>query len=260
MTLCQEALDNLVWNLRDGFDVEPTETGCLLVTPFMRSDNEHIQIELTDLGNRVVISDNGETADYLFVNGLDPDRSRIVRERIRQIAARFLVTWSGGELFRESTVEGVAESFWKVLEAAREVGTLIYKKAHRAPRTFDEEVEKELIAHEFAYDSDFEVPGKSTVHRIRFYLKGNRNILIQPLTATSPHVARAKAKQLAFDWVDIEEGGGRYRKIAVVDNVKDPALWAEDAVSILETYSDNVVLWANKPEFSRILSERGQRR
>ena len=255
IALCREALEQLSTNLKEGFGFEPTETGCMLITPFLRSDNEHIEIELVAENGKLIITDNCETSDYLFVNGLDPERSRAIQRQIKQIAARFSVTWSAGELFNECDLNEVGPSFWRVLNAVQEASSLIHKRMHKLQPTFDEQVEKELIAHELPYESNFEVPGKSRVHRFRFYLNDQRNSLVEPITATSPNAAQGKAERLAFQWVDGSEKAGRpYRKIAVVDDVSESSIWTQDVLSILKTYSDYVVFWTNRSQLLGVLN------
>jgi hypothetical protein len=143
-----------------------------------------------------------------------------------------------------------------MLNAIQDVSYLIYKKVRRGPVSFYEEVEKFLIGHEVRYDPQFSVQGKAYRHNFRFHLDDRKHILIEPLTATSPHAAVIKAGRLVYWWVDIAAVSPRYRKVAVLDDTgKREGFWHGEPISALEAYSDAVVLWSKKERLVETISE-----
>lgn len=130
---------------------------------------------------------------------------------------------------------------------AQDINYLIYKKVRRGPVSFYDEVEKYLIKNEIRYDPQFPVQGEASLHTFRFHVNSNRNMLVEPLTATSPHSALDRAERLAFRWVDIRSMHPAYNKVAVLDNTgKRESIWTGKPVTTLEKYSDKVVFWSNK--------------
>ena len=70
----KELLDAYLGSLAKNVSVIPYESGCHLLTPFIRPDGEAIGLEITSLPNGDFrLSDMGDTLGYLYVNGLAED-------------------------------------------------------------------------------------------------------------------------------------------------------------------------------------------
>jgi hypothetical protein len=255
--LCEQAISSYVEALHASFEAIPTDKGCVVVTPFLRSDNEYIELELiAQSEGKILITDNSDTIAYLFVQGLNVGRSRELRRLLTQIAGRFSIQIEREEIFKLTDFSSLGESMCSMLNAIQDVSYLIYKKVRRGPVSFYEEVEKFLIGHEVRYDPQFPVQGKSYTHNFRFHLNDRKNILIEPLTATTPHAALDKAERLAFRWIDIGDLQPRYQKVAILDDVgKREPIWHGRPSAVLELYSDVVVLWSKKERLVETVSE-----
>lgn len=246
--LCEQAISSYIEAFRASFEATPTDRGCVLVTPFLRSDNEYIELELVaQPEGKILITDNSDTIGYLFVHGLNVSRSRELGRLLTQIASRFSIQIENEEIFKLTDFSSLGESMCSMLSAIQDVSYLIYKKVRRGPVSFYEEIEKFLISHEVRYDPQFPVQGKSYIHNFRFHLNDRKHILVEPLTATSPHAALVRAERLALWWIDIRDLQPQYRKIAVLDDIgKREQLWYGRPSSVLQQYSDAVVLWSKK--------------
>jgi len=253
---CSQAVEAFLKTLRDSFDMLPSDQGCIIVSPFLRSDNECIEIELMAQPNgEIKITDNCETTDYLFVNGLNVSRSKELQRRVRHISRRFGVELSGDEVVKVVTANELGHAVYSVISAVQEISYLIYKKLRRPPPTFDEEVEKFLISNNVAYDPEFRLRGRSREHTFRFHINEQHQMLLEPVTATSSHAALVKAERLAFRWVDVREIYPTYRKVAVIDDIEVKAqFWIDHPLNILHQYSDRVIRWSQKEELKDTLS------
>jgi hypothetical protein len=255
--LCAQAISSYIEALRASFEVIPTDKGCVVVTPFLRSDNECIELEfIVQPEGKLLITDNSDTINYLFVHGLNVSRSRELKRLLSQIASRFNVQIESDEIFKLTDFDSLGESVSSMLNALQDVSYLIYKKVRRGPVSFYDEVEKFLISHEVRYDPQFPVQGKSYVHNFRFHLDDRKHILIEPLTATTPHAALVRAERLALWWIDISNLHPLYRKVAVLDDIgKRETVWHGRPNSVLEQYSDIVILWSKKERLVKTVSE-----
>lgn len=247
---CSEAISSYLDRLRETFEIVPMDKGCLIVAPFLRSDNSYFEIELLQQPNgKILLTDNADTISYLFIQGLNIRRSRELRRLINNIAARFNVDIQKDEIFKESDVESLDSSMESMINAMQDVSYLIYKKLKRGPVSFYDEVEKFLMSNEVRYDPQYQVSGRSYTHKFRFHMNEDRRMLFEPLTATSHHVALVRAERLAFWWVDIREVHPEYRKIALLDDIeKKESFWFGKPRDVLEEYSDKVVVWSNKQD------------
>ncbi len=254
--ICHDAIASYINTLSSSFRVVPAEKGCLLIMPFMRLDNEYIEIELAAQSDgKILITDSGDTFGYLFINGLLINKSREFKRTIKQIAGRFNVQIENDEIFKLADIASLGESLNNVICAVQDVSYLIYKKMLRSPTSFPDEVEKFLIGSKVSYDPNFTVQGKSYLHTVRLHLNGDRHMLMEPLSATSAHVALVKAERLAFWWTDIKKVEPKYRTVSVIDNVgkRDP-FWVGKPFNVLEEYSDHVALWSKKDQLLELVS------
>jgi len=258
--LCSQALKAFLQSLRESFDILPSEEGCVIVTPFLRSDNECVEIELIPQPNGgVKITDNCETIDYLFVNGLNISRSKELQRQIRRITKRFGVDLSGDEFVRLVNFGELGDAIHSFLGAVQEASYLIYRKVRRPPVTFDEQVEKFLIANDVAYDTEFKLQGKTREHIFRFYINERHQMLAEPLTATSYHAALVKAERLAYRWIDIRDLWPVHQKVAVIDDLdKRSEFWVGNPLNILLEYSNHVIRWSQNEELMMVLSRQNE--
>jgi hypothetical protein len=254
---CETAISALIDKLGSLFKITPIESGCIITTPYLRSDNEAIEIEIIQQPNNYLITDGCETIDYLFVNGLSVWRSREISRMLKHIQERWGVQVSHDEISRTTDMENIGSAMYSILGAIQDVSYLIYKKQHKVPVTFDDEVEKYLIGHEIRYDTNFRVAGKTRERNFKFHINGTGHALIHPLSATSPHSAIVKAERLAFWWVDIRDLLPEYYKIAIIDDVgSKKEFWETETVKELKEYSDELVQWSDCEYLIEALSYR----
>jgi len=247
---CRKAIESYLERLRGSFQVRDSQDGCIVVTPFMRRDNDFIEVALVSQPDgSILVTDYAETVDYLALEGLNIHRSREARRCLDQTARRFNVEIVDDEIRAIAAPDTLGETFERVVQAAQDVAYLVYRRLRRPAPTFDEKVERVLIGEGIKYDPEFRVEGVARTHTFRFYVDSEKNALLQPLSATSPHSALVKAERLAFSWFDIRDPWPNYRKIAVVDDEKGKErLWSPDALTTLETYSDLVIRWTRYDE------------
>ena len=184
---------------------------------------------------------------YLFVNGLNVNRSRELKQILGQVASRFHVQIEQDEIFVLAEPKSLGLSMHLLLNAIQDVSYLIYKKVRRAPVSFYDEVEKFLIANDVRYDPRYSLQGKAYVHTFRFHLNHRGHTLVEPLTATSPHAALVWAERLALWWIDIREFHPEYKKLTVLDDTKNrESFWEGRPTNVLHEYSDTVIAWSKK--------------
>lgn len=128
-TACDTLLHDLATQLPSEFSVKRERNVCLIVTPFLYPDNTEITLSVRDADDgTLILSDNGESFDYAFLNGV----SRIaVQERSRETANRFQIETAGEELTLTTTPDSLASAMFKLVQAARDLGNLVYREELR---------------------------------------------------------------------------------------------------------------------------------
>ena len=233
-----------------------------IITPLLRQDNDRVTLRIDELkGGRVLITDGGETIDYLRLSGCAVRTSAPFRKRIHAVGASFGVKIEDEEISLEADECDVAEALATVARAAQHMSYLVYYRRVRTAARFGDRVEAELIGVGARYKRDVKVWGRTRAHRFGFLVNGAGNALLQPLSGTSRASLNEKAERLVFRIKDVREAGREAREpsaeehrlftalrfFPVLDDVGSAArLWDRKTVAALEEYSDGVIRWSSE--------------
>ena len=242
VTNCHEIVEGYLQLMSGDFQVTPTDTGCYVVTPFMRPDGEAIELEMTTLPNgRIRLSDMGDTLGYLYVNGLT--LTQTVIEKTRRIARRNRVSLHRGALVTEGdTADG--NDVHRLIHATIEASALIQGRSFRERVNFNTEVESFIIQSGVVYDVDFRVPGQRERHKFDFHVDSGRNLLVQPITAANEATAHSWAERWAYRISDTKARSEDYHPVAVLDDRGNrKAVWTPRARAPIQ---DVAILWENR--------------
>jgi len=245
-SLCAEIVERHIETLQLGFETHPFGEGCVIVTPFSYPDLASIEIVVEPRGDSFLLTDEGETLNMLFVNGLTLEANKALLREAVAIAGKHGVTLQDSVISVRATKDDLGEASHRILSAIQAVGYMLYRRRHRSRPTFDDEVEELLLEHEVRYEPNRAVRGKANMHRIKFYMNENRNILLEPIAATTVGAARNKARAAAYKWLDIGLVDERYRFAVVIDDRRSlgQRVWSDqEARSTIETHSHVVVRW-----------------
>lgn len=245
--LCDPLADILAASLSEKFAVLPEKDGsCAVATPFRYPDLASVEISVHRVAEGYTVSDDGETLNILFVNGLTLTRS--IRKEIQAIARSHGIRFEKETLFITVPTESeIGDATTRLLNAIQAVGYLLYKRRHRTTPAFQDIVEEHLIVNRIRYQTGHLVIGKTRQHSLKFFVNSGRNIGIEPLTARTLQSARNKAERMAFKYMDIRRGNPttHYRLLAVLDTRGRRAeVWQDpDAFRPIEEYTDGFFRW-----------------
>jgi hypothetical protein len=245
---CEERLALLRAHLAAQFDAYERAGACFVVTPFLRHDNDPVTLRIDeDEDGRLLITDGGETIDYLRLSGYTVRRNAPFRKQMHAIGQSFGVKVEDEEISLEADEHTIADALASVARAAQHASYLIYRRRPRTPLKFDERVEVELIGVGASYERDFTVQGHTRPASFRFFVNSVSQTLLQPLSGTSRASLNDKAERLMFHILDVRAATPRYSLVPVLDDVGRAAeLWESSTVSALEEYSDGVIRWSSE--------------
>lgn len=245
--LCDETINQFVGHLQTGFESYDLEDRCLIVTPFLYPDFASIEYSIQPVGDGYLLSDNGETLNMLFLNGLTVESNRDLWKQVSQIATNHgaVLDRTGiSVIANENNLGGASQN---LLNAIQAIGYMIYRRRNVSFVTFDDEVEKLLISNEVKYEPHYMIRGEAIQqHKVKFHVNSNRNLLIEPLTASNYQSARSKAIKTVFKWIDIGKVNPSLKFVTVIDDrdKKWETVWNDDeARSTVLTYSTEVIRW-----------------
>ena len=257
---CIGVVNKYLERLSSDFNATPSDNGCFLLTPFSRPDGEGIELELETLPDGSIrLSDMGDTAGYLFVNGLTMGKAMM--ERAKFISRCYGVSFEGGPLTIETQPESAGDALHELIQAVLAVTDLIQMRRSTKPRIapFDYIVES-LIKHNAAdYDSAYQVSGKRETHTFKFHVNSGRNLLIQPITAPNAGDAHALAERWAYRFYDVIQANAGWRPLAVLDNraeyVSERVIWTPRAVAPISEYA---IPWDERDKLAALLEGNAQ--
>ena len=240
---CHSVVDRYLKLLSDDFEITPSDSGCYVLTPFTRPDGEAVELELVSLANGSVrLSDMGDTLGYLYVNGLT--LTQAVLDKIRRIARRNRVLLRQGVLVIEGDDVMNGDALHRLIQATVETTSLIQGRRSTSRVNFNTEVESFIIQSGVVYDVDFTVKGQRESHKFKFHVNGDRNLLVQPVTAASEPIAHSWAERWAYRFSDTIGSREDLHPIAILDDRGNRGtVWTPRAQAPIW---DMAILWENR--------------
>lgn len=241
---CETLLDQIRQHITSGFDAITDGDDCVIVTPYTQPDQANIELVVRPQSTGYILTDEGETLGTLFVNGLTITPA--IKHEITRIARIHNVQFDGAALYSVADAVHLGASAQNLASAIQAAGFLIYKRSHRTMPRFEDDIENYLVQNRITYALDYRLRGYAIEHTIPFYFNHRRNILLEPLTASSPSAAQNKAKQLGFKWGDLRRANITGNFTVVLDDSENnwERVWlAPNTIDILRSYSDNVIRW-----------------
>lgn len=251
--LCQQIVSSYLNELQEEFEVSDSRAGCYIVTPFTRPDGEYIEVEVTtEPDGQIRITDMGDTLGYLYVNGLRLSRNTL--DNTRDICKQFDVSLVRSELVTTPHTErDFGEIFHGFLQAILSVTNIIQKRRPNPRIQFDDEVESLIIYSGVTYDVGYPVRGMRASHTVKFHVNSARNILIQPIAASTESTAFSWAERWAYRISDIRQhqNGSDWRFVAVLDDRSQRReIWNNRTLAPIQEYA---ILWEERERLSDLL-------
>jgi len=249
--LCDSTIQQFIQHLQTGFDARQINDRCLIITPYLYPDFASIEFSVEPIGDGYLLTDNGETLNMLFVNGLTIEGNKELYKQVAQIAGNHGVELNRSDISIVANDGNLGEASHHLLNAVQAIGYILYKRRTIAYVAFEDEVEKVLISNEVKYDYNYFIQGVANTHKIKFHVNSNKNVLIEPVTAVTSSSARSKAIKVAYKWLDIRQVNKSLRFVAVLDDRDDKwdNVWSDDeARRTIFTHSDEVIRWNNEQQ------------
>jgi hypothetical protein len=255
---CRNFVQEYIEYLSQDFIVnEYLDNGCHIITPFWRSDGNHIELFIiTNKDGNTLLTDEGQTLDWLFSVGLEVNGSKNREDLVSQLAIRYGVELKNGVFSQLLNPESVGLDIHRFLTALKAISYITLLRKPYGKPTFKDEVELYLIETQQEYKPNYLITGKTVEHRIPFYLNSNRNWLVETLSANTLGSAKPALYKVTFEWIDIAASGQNYRKVTLVDDTNNQweEVWSNRKVRLpLEEYSDQVIRWSQRTQLLRPL-------
>lgn len=256
---CQDLVEHYLGWLRGQFAVVADGENCLIETPFLAPDGDHIRVKVLALDGDVLrLSDEGQAYDHLFLAGINP----LLPGSARRAGFEMALAASGvefdeqrGEIVTQVTPQQLSPSLHRLVRAVSDVQHLILTARESPSRVFRDEVSAYFQQEGLGFAPDVTMKGKSeTVHHFDYGLfrKDRDPLLVRALSTPSLSYTRHLAMQTAFAYLDVREAKQSILAITLLDDRVD--VWRGEPLKFLETYSDYVVMHSRIEEIKQVIA------
>lgn len=252
---CKDYIDYYIDWLKENFVIEKNGDVCHIITPFLRPDKDHIEIYIDIRGDYIELTDNGRSIEYLFLTGIDIERSERKMHLIDSITKSYGVEFNGYELVsRIKNIDEFAFKFNNLIFTIESMINLRFAGQERGKEKFKDLVLAYLKTNGINIDEkkSYKFQGYSAEYNFNYVVPKVTPIIIQPLSVSNNYYANIFAKNTAFQWNDLRRNAINFKGIALIDDIEFS--WDEDSITILERNSDYVIPWSKKKDLIEIIA------
>lgn len=256
MMECKDIVTQYLQYLQDGFECHHEGPYLVLETPHLYSDGDVIELFVQTVGDRIKISDAGETARKLELEKFNWKSTR-ARSLFAHILTSTSVGSNRGDLYividkKESLGERIAD----LIQAIQQTDYLRFTTSDSGSLEFRDDVEVFLRKEGFEPELNYEIIGHSGTHwRTHFFINHNKNVMIKALSATSKGGAKYQVSATHTAFSDIKLGHPAVTRSIIVDD-EDPDVWDTELLNLAEQVVDiEIGRWTNRSRFAQVLQK-----
>jgi hypothetical protein len=216
-------------------------------TPFTGLFNDTVDIYAKQAGNKILLSDDGNTLRNLELSGMEISRSPKRKEILDRILINYGVRISNDELVTEATEKDFPQKKLNLISAISETSDMYVLSRHTVASVFREDVKKYLDENEIIYTPYFISKG-STGLEFTFDFQiayQKKEIVIKSFNS----INRQNLPHFLFTWDDIKKVRERQTEkevigLAVVNDIDREV--NEEYIEALKNYGAQHIRWSER--------------
>ncbi len=257
MNVCETLINSYLVTLKQDFDCHAEGEFMVLTTPYSYPDGDTIELFIKSEGDKIKISDLGETIRRLALLDLDITKGKSRRALFAHIINSTGVSSKRGALYAVCTPPEVGERIIDLLDAVRQTSSLVFSLRSYPAKTFRDDVEAFLRARRFEPELNYSIEGDSgRSWKVHFYLNSRRNILIKALSATTKGGADYQVLATYAAYNDIKLRYKEMNRVAVLDDTFP--VWDAEAQRLIQQITELKVFWSDREQLPLQLAEFGK--
>lgn len=220
-------------------------------TPFTGLFNDTVDIYAKQSGNKILLSDDGNTLRNLELSGMEISRSPKRKEILERILINYGVRIANDELITEATEKDFPQKKLNLISAISETSDMYFLARHTVASVFREDVKKYLDEHEIVYTPHFISKGSTGLEfTFDFQIAYRKTeIIIKSFNS----INKMNLPHFLFTWDDIKKVRERQTEkevigLAVINDIDRSV--NEEYIEALKNYGAQQILWSErkKPE------------
>ncbi|MEX0778105.1 MAG: DUF1828 domain-containing protein [Balneolales bacterium] len=222
-------------------------------TPFTGLFNDTLDIYAKKEGNKILLSDDGNTLKNLKLSGTEISRSPKRKEILERILINYGVHIRNDELVTEATEKDFPQKKLNLISAISETSDMYYLARHTVASVFREDVRAYLDEHELIYTPHFISKGSTGLEFTFDFQIAYRKTEIVIKSFNS--VNKMNLPHFLFTWDDIKKVRSRQTEkevigLAVINDIDRQV--NEEYVDALKNYGAQHILWSEREKRENI--------
>lgn len=216
-------------------------------TPFIGLFNDVIEIYAQNKGERIILSDNGETFHNLDLVGTSLNRAGERKNLAERILLNYGIQQKGTELVTEMTAQNFAQKKHNFLSAIMELNDLYVLSKSNVASIFKEDVRTYLDSQNIIYTPDFISKGSTGLEfMFDFQIAGRESELVLKSFNT---INKQTLSSFLFSWDDIKPVREKVSKkkvtaIAILNDEEKPI--KGEYLDALNAKNANYIIWSDR--------------
>jgi len=216
-------------------------------TPFIGLFNDTVDIYAKKQGNRIILSDDGNTLRDLELSGLEISRSPKRKEILDRILINYGVKINDDELTVEATEKDFPQKKLNLISAISETSDMYYLARHTVASVFREDVKNYLDEQELIYTPYFISKGSTGLEFTFDFQIAYRNTEIVIKSFNS--INKMNLPHFLFTWDDIKKVREQQTQkeiigLAIINDIDREV--SEEYLSALESKGAQHILWSQR--------------
>jgi hypothetical protein len=216
-------------------------------TPFVGLFNDTVDIYAKKDGNKIILSDDGNTLRDLELSGLEISRSPKRKEILDRILINYGVRINNEELTTEATERDFPQKKLNLISAISETADMYYLAKHTVASVFREDVKSYLDEQELIYTPYFISKGSTGLEFTFDFQIAYRNTEIVIKSFNS--VNKMNLPNFLFTWDDIKKVREQQTQkeiigLAVINDIDREV--SDEYLSALDNKGAQYILWSQR--------------
>lgn len=216
-------------------------------TPFLNMFNDPIDLYAKQQGEKIVLSDDGETLKNLELSGVPVSRSNTRKQLMEQILINYGVRLEDGELGLEASAYNFPQKKLNLLTAISEINDLYFMAKHTVATAFKEDVQSYLDEQGIIYTPHFLARGKTGIEfSFDFQIAYRKTEIVMKSFSM---INKQNLPQFLFTWEDVKQVREQQAQKAVIGlaviNDEDRKVQGE-YLDALDSKGAQYILWSER--------------
>lgn len=248
---CGSLIKSYITWLSNEIEIEDVKGVCQITTPFLDRHNDHLQIYVTRIGDKIKLSDDSYTLTDLEMSGFSTTPRR--KQTLESILRGFAVKMDGNELSVMADRKDFPQRKHGLIQAMLAVDDMFMISTPSVAQYFKDDVEKFLKENEIRHVKDASFIGTSGfTHQFHFVIPASlgdsQKYPERYLNAINNPTRRYIISRMIFPWNDLEKVRHEESLAYAVLNDMDKDV-SNEVTTALSQYGIKPFFWTKREQY-----------